>query len=111
MTESQGFDPFGHFGVVAARKAEPGKVTLNIRHKDGDSQAAELLRQDPERHGFPRAGGSGNKAMAIGHPGENADNMLPLSNRHEIRRISHLSPSWKNSILIATDRKSILLDS
>jgi len=81
--------------------AEPGEIPFDIRHKDGDPQAAEMLRQDSEGDGFSRAGGAGNQAMAVGHAGQDADVMLAFGDAEEILGVGHFNTSWVGASSLA----------
>ena len=73
IRELQVLHPLGDFGVIAPRLAQPGQVALDVRHKNGHPDAAEVLRQDPERHRLPRARGPGHQPVPVGHLRQNAD--------------------------------------
>lgn len=57
---------------------EAREVSLHVRQEHRHPQAAEVLRQDLEGHGLPRARGPGDEAVAVAHPGTEEHGVLVL---------------------------------
>ena len=60
-------DPLGEFWAFDAGAREAGEIAFDIRHEDGDAEAAELFGNHAEGDCFPGARRAGDEAVAVGH--------------------------------------------
>src|SRR6266446_338862 len=72
--------PFDHIRIVSARLAQSREIALYVGHKNRHASRAEILRERLKRHCLSSSRRAGNKAVAIGHFGQEKDRFLRLRN-------------------------------
>jgi hypothetical protein len=67
------FDPILNFLTISASLADPCQVALYVSQENGDATVGKMFGERLESDCFARSGGTGDKAMAIGHAGKQGD--------------------------------------
>src|SRR5262245_60573904 len=86
-------DPLRDPGIVSARAAEPGQITLYIRHEYGYADAAEPLGHDAQRHCLACSGSPGSEPVPVSHLRQKAEIIRSPGNKYWICH-SWLHASW-----------------